>query len=667
MQYKALRALVLAGALQIASGHKSMVCTATSPTISAARKRGVFTFFICTYHENPVNSDSIPCSKDGCTPSCPIPPAPACPVNSPGCCCLPPPPQYQVCGMMHVGNSRTGTITNGSVSWCTTQNQVGGTFGANAAQFDALDPGLPGDTLTVELLTQNMKNGGIPGRCMTVAGQSTSPAEIGTPLEDIPLLTLDSEIVCYTHRPGTTTYSDAVVSGFGQEPAGDKNQYNIVCSGSTAAIPGTVGPSASPIKTCFAIVVDAEDTKSGRYYANTTGTDHRLDPSEKSNYRTPCGMGSDERYYFDVSVADGGLPCTTAAPADLNARAYSTDPCTTLTVQRYSGFLCSVVCNPGFFLVGTLQCSNGEWTTYQCVRQTVCEQPGVNGRNNNAAIPGNNGSMVITAAFDGAGPGQPGCGEYTMFGVECNYTCTGDPTPYCAPSRATPQFSAALGLFPPVPVKRSSIICGANGQWEPGPKFCGCLTSPCLTPTMTATLTVTKTKSMTSSISDSVTPSRSISKSKSPTITPPPTPTVTTMPLCLVGVAIGTTFCMENDIFIWWPWLLLLLLVLMCCVVLLCWACKRLGKPPGRPKLVYEPALVDEIEAMTVQVLKPLKPEPVQVSVKKAEPELIVRAQPVVPDVVVNVSGTAEEDLQVNVSPVAGSDVMVTVQPQLQP
>eukprot|EP00756_Hemistasia_phaeocysticola_P038773 Hpha_TRINITY_DN16780_c1_g2::TRINITY_DN16780_c1_g2_i1::g.77178::m.77178 len=659
MRFEALRVLALAGALQAVSAHKSMVCTATSPTISRERKRGVFTFFICTYHENPVRSDLIPCSKDGCTPPCPAPPATACPVNSPGCCCLDPPPRYQVCGQMHVANERTGTITNGSVSWCTLQNQVGGTGGVNAQQFDPGDPGIPGNIITVELLEAVMKDGSKPGRCITVAGQTTDPTEKGTPLQNIPLITLDSEVVCYTHRRRTESWSQAVVQGQGQEPPGDKNQYNIVCSGNTAAIPGTVNPADSPMKTCYAIVVDAPDTKSGPYYANTTGTDHNLDPSEKSNYKTPCGMGSDERYYFDVSVADGGLPCTTAAPVESSATNYSIFPCTNPSKPRFSGFLCSVVCDPGYHLIGNLQCSNGEWTPYKCLRQnSVCEQPGISGRNNMANIPGRNGSLQIVRAFDGVGPGQPGCGQITMFGVECNYTCTGDPDPYCAPSRATPQFSANLGLFPVTPIKRSSIKCGANGQWEPGPKYCGCLTSPCLTPTETESLSYSGTKSFSMSMSQTITPSRSISKSKSPTITPPPTPTVTTDPLCLIGTTLGTTFCMEGDVNIWWPWLLLLFLPLMFCCVLCCYLCRRIGRPPGRPRLIYEPALVDETEAMTVQVLKPLRPEPVEIKVKPVAVEAA-------PEVLVNVSQRpVEEELQVNVSPVPGDDVMVTV---LQP
>eukprot|EP01065_Artemidia_motanka_P004953 TRINITY_DN12357_c0_g1_i1.p1 TRINITY_DN12357_c0_g1~~TRINITY_DN12357_c0_g1_i1.p1 ORF type:complete len:725 (+),score=227.37 TRINITY_DN12357_c0_g1_i1:86-2260(+) len=647
-----LCAVVCALLLEDASAHKSLVCSATAPSLP-----NIFTFFLCTYHPNPVQASQFPCTADACVPRCPAQ------IGATGGCCLPPPPPGRVCGHLVV-HEHDGDRSTDAGTWCTLQNQIGGSTPTTPDDYDDADPGLAGDTLTVAQLEANMKDGSVNGRCITRAVLSYDNKTA------LPLMLPDSTLSCYHHNSANNPefWGTAVVgNSAGLQPSSDTAVEHITCTGSRGAVAGKWAAHERPIKTCYAIVVDDPGVKAGTYYAYTDGTDVNLEPSNKLNGRTPCGMQRTEPYYFDISVADGGNDCTTTPFQDVNVVPASIANCDGAVQPRFSGFICSVVCNKGFRRVGNLQCANGVWTPYECTNQPFCLPPGEPGQNNNFSIPGNNGSLYVSQVFDGnPGPGsvpvEPGCGLTTKAGTYCNYTCNNDPDPYCSPSRSTPTQNYPIG-FRNTPMVRSSILCGRDGRWYPGRDFCGCNEPPCLTPTPTTTPTFSRSFSPTPTFSPTFSPTTTRTYF-SPTTTPTfsPTSTVTPYPLCLFGTPIGTTFCVDNDTFVWWPWLLLLLLVLMCCCVALCMLLRRCLKQPGPGvQRSYLPALEEEDE-INVRVAKPEeeRPEPpsppvaeVNVSVSKVPPQ----------DVNVRVSKVPEADVRVGVTAVQDEGVRVDVHP----
>eukprot|EP01062_Namystynia_karyoxenos_P018713 TRINITY_DN16976_c0_g1_i1.p1 TRINITY_DN16976_c0_g1~~TRINITY_DN16976_c0_g1_i1.p1 ORF type:complete len:737 (+),score=111.95 TRINITY_DN16976_c0_g1_i1:70-2211(+) len=639
--------LVVAAALPLCGAHKSLVCTAT-----ARSKPNMFTFFICTYHPNPVKAHTYPCSKPGCLPRCPEV------VGATGPCCTAPPAKDQVCGELHI-HEHDGDRSSNAGTWCTLQNQVGGSNPASPTEDDAADPGMWAHNITVAAIQANMLDSTFDGRC--------SRRGILDPRDNKTLLKLmepDSELSCYHHNRGNNPeyWGTAVIGNSGgPETASDFAVEHIGCTGPAGGMTG-IPAYMKPIKTCYAIIIT--DVKAGTYYAYTDGTDENLEPSRKLNGQTPCGMQSTEPYYFDISVADGGADCRTQPVVEPNTDPASVANCDGSTAPRFSGFICSVVCLKGFRRVGNLQCSNGQWTAYECTNRPVCLPPGEPGANNNNTIPGNNGTMYIQQVFDGwPGPGsvptRPGCGLVTKADTICNYTCNTDPDPYCTPSRAVPRVNFPVG-FRQTPVVRSSIRCESDGRWYPGPDYCGCMSSPCVTPTPTFTPTFSRSFSGTPSGSNTFSPTFTRTF-YSPTWTPTTSPTlsVTPVPFCVFGEPISSTLCVEADIAVWWPWLLLLILPLICCLLALCMLCRRPGPGPGGLQLGYLPA-VDDAEDIDVRVAKP--EEPPAVLPPPPAPDVQVQVQPV-PDDTVNVTlrPVAAAGVQVRVSSVAPGGVQVRV------
>eukprot|EP01065_Artemidia_motanka_P030448 TRINITY_DN3647_c0_g1_i2.p1 TRINITY_DN3647_c0_g1~~TRINITY_DN3647_c0_g1_i2.p1 ORF type:complete len:701 (+),score=109.51 TRINITY_DN3647_c0_g1_i2:53-2155(+) len=622
------------------AGHKSLVCSSTSPS-----DPGRFVFWICTYHPNPTTAHNYPCTADGCVPRCPEVP------GATGPCCLPPPPAGRVCGHLTIHEHDRDRESDAG-TWCTLQNQVGGTTPSNPDEIDMADPGLYGDNLTVAVLEANMKRG-TPGSCITRAQLSVDNVTV------VPLVRPDSAFSCYHHNAANNPefWGAAVIgNSAGLQPAGDTAVEHIVCTGSRGAVAGTWAAYQRPIKTCYAVLVDDPGLKAGSFYAFTEGTDENLEPSDKLQGRTPCGMQQTEPYYFDISIADNGTACTTQPFQDPHAVPQSIVECDGSVVPRFSGFLCSVVCPRPYRRLGNLQCANGIWTPYECTTEPTCAAPSAF---NNVSIPGGNGSMYISQVFDGdPGPGtvppSPGCGAQTKAGTYCNYTCNTDPDPYCSPSRGTPRQTYPVG-YRAVAEVRSTIVCGRDGLWYPGPGFCGCRESPCQTPTPTRTETPTKSASWTPSMSSSKSPTISRTFfSPTPTPTTSPTSTQTPYPFCLFGTGWQSTPCVDRDTLVWLPWLLFLLLPLMCCLLAICALCCRTGPQPAGVRLAYLPA-ADDILDIAVTVTKP--------ELRVPPPPQPRELEPVVPDVRVVVSPVPPEDVEVNVHAIHDGAVSIGVHP----
>eukprot|EP01065_Artemidia_motanka_P029145 TRINITY_DN3513_c4_g1_i1.p1 TRINITY_DN3513_c4_g1~~TRINITY_DN3513_c4_g1_i1.p1 ORF type:complete len:1616 (+),score=188.30 TRINITY_DN3513_c4_g1_i1:215-5062(+) len=152
-----------------------------------------------------------------------------------------------------------------------------------------------------------------------------------------------------------------------------------------------------------------------------------------------------------------------------------------------------------------------------------------------------------------------------------------------------------------------------------------------------------------------------------PTIfrTPTATPSVTLRPFCHFFARfddLETTFCVEQDEFVWWPWLLFLVVA---CLPLLCIRC-RPPAPPPLADLVDLPAVADLEETM-VGVQKPAAEPPV--AVPRTPPREIVtlrtRVAPPAPPVPLTVTATVVPEtpgVEVTARPVVPS-VTVTARP----
>eukprot|EP00756_Hemistasia_phaeocysticola_P013090 Hpha_TRINITY_DN15251_c0_g2::TRINITY_DN15251_c0_g2_i1::g.66589::m.66589 len=418
------RAVLPVAMLGFASAHKSAICSSTSES-----HPGQFIFYLCTYHPNPGS-----CIAQASVPG-------------------------QVKIQLPDGSQEAASFD----TWCTLTDKC-----------ESKNDGLTGQ-FKVEDLSTRMKTTRQGGGCIERVDSQNRP-----------LIYQDSIVVCYENIESMFTQSGelwaaAVLSGQGLDA--------IHCNGADGD--GT-NAANRPMQTCYAVVVDNPKIKAGTFKTWTERTDQNLDPSRKNGGRSPCAMdGQNQGFQMDISIADGAGRCCTTPTQDPNAVAATLTFCDGAGYTIFSGFVCSVVCKPGYQRVGTLQCVNGEWSTYKCVQSGgggggggqpgVCKAPSAANGNNGDLLP-MHPSENVNLVFDGA---PSPCGTLTEAGTQCNYTCTGDPSPICAPSRSGAKYP--LG-YRNTPVVRGVVICDPSGNWLRGPGYCGCATWPCEpTPTITQT------------------------------------------------------------------------------------------------------------------------------------------------------------------------------------
>ena len=545
-------ALVLALAATSCDAHMSVVCSSTSPS-----NPGAFTFWVGTYHPNPGS-------------------------NMPGSGII-----GAVQGEIHIREPDNTEPSAAFSRWCSLQNCA-------TLPCAVTDPGIPGPS-TIEEVRAEME---LAGHCTAVVDDNMNK-----------LMYDDSVLSCYEANPGMDPerYGSAVTSGTGTNTPGANERLSINCNGlantqSAGSYEFNVPVHMRDLRTMYGVVVPG--VKAGTYKTWTVGTDDNLDPSPKIAGTTPCGMTEAAPFYFDIAVADGKRDCVTPPPVKPNSNAGSMQFCAPAQGRRiFSGFVCSVTCQAGFTRVGTMQCFDGEWTPYACTDKPTCAPPGqVPG--NDVAIPGKNSTIVAVWDGEPGPPVEPGCGELTIAGTACNYTCASDVSPFCSPTRTTPSGAKKLN-FP----LRGEIVCGADAKWHPGNNFCGCRGFPCSTPTPTLSLTPT------SSLTITMTPSITITTSLTISLTITPTITKTNVPLCLLLEPYASLFCDESDIIPWLPWLLLLLLCCMLCCLLIAMLAKK-QLPPDEPPLEPDPPAAvpgEDIEVNVKPVPAPPTPPPAEV------------------------------------------------------
>ena len=435
----------------VVEGHKSIICTSTSPSNPDA-----FTFWVGTYHDNPVNG-SVP-------------------------------------GTISIREPNGIVPMSGFSAWCSLQD-------CPTLPCATADPGIAG-TATVEDFQFEMLRA---GHCTAVTDPNTGDS----------LMFADSELSCYEVNPGMPgQFGTAVTSGTGTFPPADDQIQTINCNQPGGNMNGILNEH----RTMYGINI--RDVKAGTYETWTGGTNDDLNPSTKAvgGASTPCAMDENAHWKYDISVADGLADCTNNVPVIADVNPASLTFCNPIMGRRiFSGFVCSAICNMGFTRVGVPRCFDGQWTPYRCTNLPTCDRPDAS---NNASIPGRNETpayQYVNLVTDGlpGPPTDPGCVDIlTISGTECNYTCNLDKPLVdvtCVPSKSTPVTADGSGI-------RSQIRCGTDGNWYPAEGFCGCRTPPCDTPTPTLSLTPTFSLTPTDTFSLTLTISLTETLSLTPTL-----------------------------------------------------------------------------------------------------------------------------------------------------
>eukprot|EP01062_Namystynia_karyoxenos_P013487 TRINITY_DN14864_c0_g1_i1.p1 TRINITY_DN14864_c0_g1~~TRINITY_DN14864_c0_g1_i1.p1 ORF type:complete len:1400 (+),score=173.72 TRINITY_DN14864_c0_g1_i1:65-4264(+) len=262
------------------------------------------------------------------------------------------------------------------------------------------------------------------------------------------LVERDSIVTCYIQNKWTPSEHQAigVTTGQGLDsfgPSTDDSQFTLHCC-TTSTFCTANGNNW--LKTWYTVVIDG--AMSGIFETWTSDTDQNLDPSEKFDYKTPCGMrdegNSGDHVYIDISVADGKKECLAAPPMIAGVVNESTTYCDPARAHGGipSGFVCSAACQPGLFRVGTLRCVDGTWSKdFLCTDKKVCRVPGFSGSSNIDKVDSRIKGVTGT-----------GCSLFTTEGTACHYACTnkGD---YISPG---------------------TIVCQTDGTWAPGTDYDGC-------------------------------------------------------------------------------------------------------------------------------------------------------------------------------------------------
>eukprot|EP00466_Bigelowiella_natans_P021165 jgi/Bigna1/65041/fgenesh1_kg.95_\ len=170
---------------------------------------------------------------------------------------------------------------------------------------------------------------------------------------------------------------------------------------------------------------------------------------ETSANRYGGGSQKGAAVYMGVSTSKFGSACLTDVPDSVLTNAQNAKP-TTCDGSMYtieSGFVCPIVCNPGYRAIGNLICDNGRWTTesFKCSNAPTCSLPSTSNGNLDSAL--DTGIIgVITSE---------GCSSITESGTHCYYTCSGNRT--------------GLG----------QIQCNPDTKWTSGNGYEGCATLSC--------------------------------------------------------------------------------------------------------------------------------------------------------------------------------------------
>eukprot|EP00756_Hemistasia_phaeocysticola_P057178 Hpha_TRINITY_DN33807_c0_g1::TRINITY_DN33807_c0_g1_i1::g.27498::m.27498 len=286
------------------------------------------------------------------------------------------------------------------------------------------------------------------------------------------IMEADSVVTCFIQSPWTTGQDSlAVTYGQGTQQYGpsvgltvNDNQYTIHCCGGAAGGSmtcdeqvGGAGAKTTNLKVWYASVIDS--TAAGTFQMWVSGVGNDLKETVKAGGSTPCGMKPAAHHYFDISVADGGNPCTSAPPSTANVEQVSVDYCDPVKTgfPIPSGFICSATCSPGFSRVGDISCLNGAWTSdFKCTNQPTCDVPGLTGSNNNADIDSRIKGIVGT-----------GCFTLTEEATSCQYSC----------DNVADQYNPRPGL----------IVCRNDKTWGPGVGYVGCDINPTASPSIPPT------------------------------------------------------------------------------------------------------------------------------------------------------------------------------------